>query len=139
MDKIIAGIVVGVVLVGSGAFYGGMKYAGSNGGRGNFANMTPEERQTRFQQMGGAGQARGGRGGMGGGFTNGEILKKDATSITLKLRDGGSKIVFYSSTTEVSKFTAGSATDLEIGKTISVNGTTNPDGSITAQTIQIRP
>lgn len=130
---------LGVVVVGGGAFYGGMQYAGSNNGRGNFANMTPEERQARVQQFGGAQGQRGGRGGANGGLVNGEILSKDATSITLKLRDGGSKIVFYSPTTEVSKFMAGTEADLEVGKTINVNGTANPDGSITAQSIQVRP
>lgn len=37
---------------------------------------------------------------------SGEILKKDDTSLVLKLGDGGSKIVFYSDTTEILIITA---------------------------------
>lgn len=141
MKKALLVIAVVAVVVGGGAFYGGMKYAQGQGGRGNFANLTPEQRQ-QFTANAGAGFREGvgqGRGGMNGGFTAGEIISKDDKSITLKMPDGGSKIIFYSDTTEVSKFTEGGAGDLVVGKNISVNGTSNQDGSVTAQTIQIRP
>ena len=72
-------------------------------------------------------------------FLAGEVIAKDATSITVKMRDGSSKIVFYSETTEFSKFVSGVSTDLGVGKMVMIGGKTNSDGSITAQTIQIRP
>lgn len=153
-------IIIALILFGGGAFYGGMRYgqnnppageaAGKKGGQfsgADLQNLSPEERQARFGQMGmgGTGQ-RGGGGNRGGNFVSGEIIAKDDKSITVKLRDarqsdgqGGSKIVFFSDTTEISKFASGAPTDLEIGKTISVNGKANSDGSITAQTIQLRP
>ncbi len=139
MNKLITTVIAVAVVVGGGAFYGGMKYAQSQAPQRNaqgFQNLSPEERQQRIQQFSGSG---GGNRGTGGGFTSGEILSKDDKSITIKMRDGGSKIIFYSDTTEVGKFVNGASSDMEIGKTVSVNGKTNSDGSITAQSIQIRP
>jgi len=143
MKKILPIIII-VIIVAAGAFFAGMKYGQSKGSslsRGNFqdfANMSPEEREQRMQQMGAnVGGIRGGN--RGNGFASGEILSKDDKSITVKLPDGGSKIIFFSDTTEVGKFVDGTPTDLEVGKTVMVNGTTNQDGSITAQSIQLRP
>ncbi len=138
MNKLITIVIAVAVVVGGGAFYGGMKYAQSQAPQRNaqgFQNLSPEERQQRIRQFGGSG---GGNRGAGGGFTSGEILSKDDKSITVKMRDGGSKIIFYSDTTEVGKFVNGAPSDLEVGKTVTINGSTNPDGSITAQSIQIR-
>jgi len=149
MNKLIAIVIATAVVVGGGAFYGGMKYAQSKAPQGrlsqadfqNLQNFSPEERQQRLQELGAnAGGFRGGqRGGNAGGFTTGEIISKDDKSVTVKLRDGGSKIVFLSDSTEITKSAAGTLSDLEVGKNISVNGTTNSDGSITAQLIQLRP
>ncbi len=133
-------IAIVAVVIGSGSFYGGMKYAQGRSPRDNFANLTPEQRQ-QFTANAGAGFRGGasqGRSGMNGGFTIGEILSKDDKSITIKMPDSGSKIVFYSDSTEVTKFTDGSSDDLVVGKTVSVNGSSNQDGSVTAQTIQLR-
>ena len=149
MNKLIAIVIATAVVVGGGAFYGGMKYAQSKVPQGrlsqadfqNLQNFSPEERQQRLQELGAnAGGFRGGqRGGNAGGFTTGEIISKDDKSVTVKLRDGGSKIVFLSDSTEITKSAAGTLSDLEVGKNISVNGTANSDGSITAQSIQLRP
>lgn len=132
------------VLAGGVSFYGGMKYgqinppAGGQSAGVGFANLSPEERQARLQQ---SGLNNRGQGGMrtAGGFIAGEILSKDEKSITIKMQDGGSKIVFFSDTTKVMKLTEGSSGDFLIGKQVSVNGTANSDGSITAQSIQMRP
>ena len=75
----------------------------------------------------------------GGGFVSGEIITKDATSITVKLRDGSSKILFFTTDTPILKSTAGTAGDLSIGQEIMTTGKTNTDGSVTADSIQIRP
>lgn len=139
MKKIISIVLVIIVtgaLVG-GAFYGGMKY-----GENKTTQGISQERQQRFQQMGAStAGAMGGRSGnqAGNNFVTGEIISKDDKSITVKLQDGGSKIIFFSDTTEVDKFTMGSSSDLEVGKNVMVTGKTNQDGSITAQSVQLRP
>lgn len=138
----IIGIIVGFVLVGSGSFYAGMQY-GQGQRPGDFraaaggANLTPEQRQARQQQFAGGGSGRGGAGNQG--FANGEILSKDDKSITIKLADGGSKIVFWSTTTQVMKAATSSPQDLMTGEQVTAMGSANSDGSITAQSIQIRP
>jgi len=151
MNKLIAIVIATAVVVGGGAFFGGMKYAESKSPRGrvsqadfqNLQNLSPEERQQRLQELGANAGGFRGRSGSGqrggGGFTAGEIIAKDDKSITVKLQSGGSKIVFLSDSTEITKSAAGTLSDLEVGKNISVNGTANSDGSVTAQTIQLRP
>lgn len=125
-------IIIAFVLV-IVSFYGGMKYGeharstrmvSFTNGNGTFAINT-------------AGGARGGVRG-GDGIINGEILSKDANTLTIKTRDGGSKIVLLSASTTIMKTTTGTAADLIVGKDVSGAGTTNSDGSITAGTIQLR-
>lgn len=137
-QQLIGGIATVVVLCGV-SFWGGTMYAKvGSPGRGQFAAQ--------------AGQGRFGSGnrlaGNGGAF--GSVVSKDANSITIKLMGGpnatnagqngsGSRIVLFDSKTQVGEFTIGSTSDLQVGQSVSVNGTANADGSITAQMIQIRP
>jgi len=151
MNKLIAIVIATAIVVGGGAFFGGMKYAEnksprrlSQGDFQNLQNLSPEERQQRLQELGAnaTGGFRGGPGGggmRGGGLTTGEIISKDDKSVTIKLQDGGSKIIFLSDSTEITRFVEGTLDDLIVGKNIGVNGTANSDGSITAQSIQLRP
>jgi hypothetical protein len=126
-----------VIIIGGGAFYGGMIY-----GKNTTTQGINQQQQQRFQQMGASStEAMSRRSGnqAGNNFATGQIISKDDKSITVKLQDGGSKIIFFSDTTEVDKFTTGSSNDLEIGETVMITGKTNQDGSITAQSIQLRP
>ena len=101
----------------------------------NFQNLSPEQRQQLSQ--GRAGGRTGG--GTGANFLNGEVIAKDEQSLTLKMPDGGSKIVFFSDSTQISKTTEGLINDIDIGKQIMVSGDQNSDGSYTAKTIQLSP
>jgi hypothetical protein len=128
-------IMIAIALViNGGSFYGGIKYdqAQRAASRGQF----PSGQMGQF-----GGQQNGGQKGMraGGNFVGGEILSKDDKSITIKLQDGGSKIVFLSASTQIMKSTAGSLEDLAVGTVVTTTGPANPDGSITAQSIQTRP
>jgi hypothetical protein len=122
---IIIAIVV-LLVVGGGAFYGGMLYGKSQNTRPSYAGSF----QTRINRTGASGSS----------FISGNIISKDSSSITLQLPNGsGSKIIFYSDATQISKFASGTADDLANGTSVSVTGTINSDGSLTAQSIQIRP
>ena len=148
-NKLIVIIILIVVIIGGGAFYGGMKYVENNspvGGQhysnqGDFQNMqnlSPQERQQRLQEMSGNAGGISLRQGFGGqGFTVGEIIAKDDKSITVKLGDGGSRIIFFSDVTEITKSAKASMNDINVGAEIRVNGSQNTDGSVTAQSIQL--
>jgi hypothetical protein len=141
MNKKLYIITAAIVVVGAISFYGGMKYGQSttsknNSGMPNFQNLTSDQRQ---QMLGGTNGTRRSATNAGSQFINGEIISKDDKSIIVKLRDGGSKIIFLSNTTSIGKTTDGVVGDLEVGEDVSVNGTANSDGSVVAQNIQIRP
>jgi hypothetical protein len=90
--------------------------------------------------VGTASSTRTGRqGGMNGGFTGGEVVSVSDTSLTVELSDGGSKIILLSPTTRVFAITESSLLSVATGTEVSVTGTTNSDGSVTADTIQVRP
>jgi hypothetical protein len=128
--------IVLVVVVGAGAFFGGMKYQQSK--QPSFAG-----------QFGGAqGSTRNGNGNgqqgqnrfrAGGGQVSGEILSQDDKSMTVKLQDGSTKIVIFSDSTSFVKTSQGSKSDLKVGDRVAAFGAANSDGSITAQNVQLNP
>jgi len=127
--QIVSLVVVAVVFAGGG-FFGGMKYQQSKApapgaGRGQFA-----------------GQGFGGRGGRGGAngmaFANGQVMSVDNGTLTVKLMNGGSQIVVLAPSTQYRKAVDGTAADVAVGKQITATGSQNPDGSLTAQSVQIR-
>ena len=137
MKKIIPIIIISIIVAG-GTFYGGMKYGQSknplsNLSRQNFQNLSSEQRQQLQANAGGNFQR-----GAGTNLLNGEVIVKDEQSLTLKMPDGGSKIVFFSGSTKILKTTDGSIDDIGIGEQIMVSGEQNSDGSYIAQTIQER-
>ncbi|MDP1833963.1 MAG: DUF5666 domain-containing protein [Candidatus Moranbacteria bacterium] len=143
-NKNIAVIVVIASIVGLGAFYGGTVYeknrlasqgVSRNPGA-NFGNRQEDGQQRPGRPGGAAGSDNTVR---NGGFIAGQITAKDDKSITVKTLDGSSKIVFFSDSTTINKAAQGSATDLNVGGQVIVNGKGSADGSLSAQNIQIRP
>ncbi|MBP9748751.1 hypothetical protein KBD18_00960 [Patescibacteria group bacterium] len=128
--KQIALFVVAIIVIGGAAFYGGMRYASAKQPAvqqrfaGTFRNVD-----------GGAAPGRNGA----SAPVIGEVLSKDASSITVKLRDGGSRVVLYSASTVVGKMAPGTIDDILPGTNVMVTGSQNSDGSVTAAALQIRP
>lgn len=127
--KLIPILIVLILVIGGGAFYGGMKYG----------QLKPS-----LEQKFPAPEQRQGLKGLGiksketgVGLLRGEITAKDDQGITLKLPDGGSKIIFFSDSTEIAKTTEGTTGDLEVGKEVMVSGDQGSEGTITAKKIQI--
>ena len=133
-NKIIAAVVV-VVLLGA-SFYGGMVYGkSSTPARGAFAAGATGT----FARGTGTAGARGGLG-AGGGFTAGQVISNSGTSISIQQQNGSSsELVLLSPSTQILKSAAGTASDLTPGAEVTVTGTSNSDGSLSATSIQIRP
>lgn len=127
-------MVIAFIIVGGGAFYAGMSYASSK---------TPATQSGFTAGMGGAGGfagRTGARGGAGGGFTAGTIVSSGNGTISIQQQNGSStEIVLVGPSTQILKTIAGSAGDLSVGTTVTISGTSNSDGSMTASAIQIRP
>lgn len=122
-------VIVAIIFAGGG-FFGGMKYQQSK---------TPVRAAGAAGQRGQGFAGGAGRGGAAGSqFLNGIVLTKDAQSFTVKMQNGSSKIVLYSGTTSINKTVGGTADDIIVGNQIVVTGSTNSDGSLTAQNVQIR-
>jgi hypothetical protein len=134
MNKNAAVTVALVLLVGVGGFYGGMTYQKSQSPANGFGQFGG-----RMGQGGPGGP--GGYGGMGrNGFGRpvaGQIIEKDATSITVKMQDGSTKIVLLSNSATINKATKATKDDLKKGENVTVMGTTNSDGSVTANNINL--
>lgn len=117
--------IVALIIVGGASYYAGTKHTSASvPARGQFTR---------------GGTTTGGRGGFGGGgLSIGQVLSSDAQSITIKLSNGGSQIIFTGASTTISKMTPGSMEDLAPGTNVMVQGTPNSDGSVNARSIQIR-
>jgi hypothetical protein len=77
-------------------------------------------------------------GGFGGG-ASGTIGSVSADQMTITTQAGGSRIVLLTPTTTVTQVTAATkaVADLTSGETVTVVGTSNPDGSVTATRVII--
>ncbi|HEY5220810.1 MAG TPA: hypothetical protein VIJ29_01500 [Candidatus Paceibacterota bacterium] len=119
--------IIAIAALGGGFFWGKaiVPARGSFAGAGTFGSST--------RRLAGAG------GTAAGGLAVGQITTIGSSSITVQLANGNSEVVFYSSSTPVSVPTTVSVNTFKVGTNVMVAGTTNSDGSVTAQTIQVRP
>jgi len=128
-NTIITGVVALIIGVGLG-YFGSTAFAAKAPARGTFARGTLTASSTAF--------ARGGNQASGGLLT-GTVAAKDAGSITLDTRDGSSHVVLLTPNTMVQKTVAGSLSDVAMGATVLVTGSTNSDGSVSATSIELPP
>ncbi len=128
----IIAVVITLAIAGGAGFYGGMLY-----GKGASANLRANLNRQGAGFAVGTGQRSGGVQ-PNASFSGGEIIKKDNTSITVKLSNGSSQIILFSDTTKIMKSAEGAAADLIVGGQVTITGSKNQDGSLTAQSIQIR-
>lgn len=125
-------VIIGFIIVVGLSYYVGLK----SGSKVAVVNDQPGQNQgmNRTNRVGGM------RGGIsGGGFFSGSIVSIDKTSIIIATRDGSSKIILFSTVTPVTKMVAGTSSDLVVGKDVNITGTTNSDGSVSAESISLRP
>ena len=128
-NNLIIAAVAALVLGGVVGFLGGMQYKKSK--RPSFAGAA--NRGGQFAGRFGAGANAANR------PVTGQIISADDKSITVKMQDGSSKIVILSTSTTINKQATGSTSDLKTGTNVMVLGTTNSDGSVTAQSVQLNP
>jgi len=133
---IVVGVVVLVVAVGGGAFFGGMSYGKSQARQ----NLTSQMQQ-RFGARGGqpfgtpgpSQQGQGGTAPLGGGI-QGTIQAIEGNNLVINADEGIVKVQ-TTDTTLIEKNMPVSVGDLKVGETVVVSGPRNDDGSITARSV----
>lgn len=120
-------IVVGVValLIGiAGGYFGGQA-------------LTPKRPAGEARGVGANGQFRQATSGPRNTF--GQIQDINADRLTLKTRDGSSQIILLTSDTTYEKTASATQSDFQTGASVVINGKANPDGSVTATSVQTAP
>ena len=130
MRNTIIWVVLAAVLFGAVGFYGGVTYQKSQAPSG-FAG-----RAGGFPGAGGAGGAGGLRN--SANIATGTVISQDASSITVKTASGGSKTVYVSAQTNVSKQQVLTVTDIKVGDQVAAFGQA-ANGGIDARSVQIVP
>jgi len=137
MIKTVIWAVLAAVLAGALGFFGGVTYQKSQAQSsfaGGFSGQSGGG-SNRAQRQGGA---NGPRGFDRGSVATGTILAADASSITVKTADGGSKKVFISADTRMSSQQTLTAGGLKVGDQVMATGEA-ATGGITARSITVVP
>lgn len=146
--KTVVVLVIAVALVAAGAGAGtswmlAARSGAASGSAGRRGGFPAPDGQGRWQSRPGAGGMMSRDGNMraamrDGGFAAGEVISKDAESFTVKMPDGGSRIVYFDDSTEFEKTVEASIADVSVGTTVTAFGTAGSSG-ITAQRISVTP
>ncbi|MFH2085758.1 MAG: DUF5666 domain-containing protein [bacterium] len=139
--NLILAVALTAVVAGGGGFWGGTKYSQNqrNDRFGQIGNRTGNTQNSNNVTRSVGGSAQPGIEMMRGGAVVGEVTAKDDKSMTVKLPDGSSKIVILSSTTTYRMASETTADELQVGKSVAIQGTHNADGSTTATSIELNP
>ena len=129
MKNTIIWAVLAAVLFGAVGFYGGVTYQKSQAASGFSGRFGAGG-------FGGSGSTGGAR--AGGGIATGTVIAQDASSITVKTADGGSKTLFVSAQTRISKQEVLTAADVKVGDMVAGFGQA-ANGGIDARMVQIVP
>ncbi len=84
-----------------------------------------------------AGRSFTGRMGAGGGFVLGQVASVGSSTLTLQLANGNSEVVFYSTSTAITEPQTVPASRIAECANVTIIGTPNADGSMTASAIQV--
>ena len=125
-NNLVIGCVITAVVAGGVGFYGGTIYQ-------------QNQRGARFAQGRTPNASNVPNGFMRGGAVLGEITAKDDKSLTVKMTDGSSRMVILSDATIYRLSSESTIDEVAVGKTVSVSGTPNSDGSTTATSIELNP
>lgn len=129
MNKFHIGLVIitAVVIAGGGGFWAGVKYQSTKISRVmlNAPNGNGAMFRTRTGERGGSRPV------------SGEILAVEEKSLTVKLPDGSTKLVFTGDSTVINKAAEISLSELQTGERVMILGTENSDGSLTATAINL--
>lgn len=143
MKKTIIIAIVALIVGLGGGFYGGMTYQKNKTSSGSFARTgtaaTRAGRTGSFAGTTGGGAAAFVATGGGASLTTGQVVAKNDQNITVSLASGGSKIVFFTSSTPITAMVQKTPNDIAVGSSVSLSGSANSDGSMTATMIQLRP
>jgi hypothetical protein len=132
---LIIGMIIVVVAVGAGAFYGGTVYA---------ATQVNNTRTAFFNGRGGngGGGGYGGNGGPGGGGRGGGVIgtikSVNGNTMLVSTAQNVTTVTLTGSTT-IAKTVNGTTADLQPGQNVTVRGQADSSGNVTATTIQLVP
>jgi hypothetical protein len=128
-------------VAGAGGFYLGRTTAGggqraewmAQGAGGGFGQGTD-------RMMGnGQGADQAPRAPRGLGMTRGEIIQLSDDDITVKLPDGGTRLVLTNESVPVTSCSVGTREQLSVGQTIMATGQADATGTVAADSLQILP